>query len=188
MAIGTPAPCDPGREPEGRTVSVPGGTVHHWRGCTILSGYTVEALLDALEHPGTPPPQDDILESRVVTRSDESLRVYLKLQRRAIVTVTYDTEHEVRLARVAAGVATSRSVATSIVETGGGDRGFLWRLNAYWRYVQTGPDVRIELESLSLSRTVPALIRPVASPVISGVARESVTRALEAMRRYRATN
>jgi putative flippase GtrA len=178
------APCVPGREPLGDAQGVAGGTVHRWRGCTAVTGYTVDALLDALQHPGTPPPQEDILESRVLARTPELLRVYLKLKRRAVLTVTYDTEHDVTFSRPSADVATSRSVATSIAEVGGDDRGFLWRLNSYWRYVQVGPDVRVELESLSLSRPVPLLLRPVASPLISSVARESVTRALDALRSY----
>lgn len=88
----------------------------------------------------------------MLSRSGNSLRVYLKLSRTAIVTVVYDTEHDVTFERRSPGLAVSRSVSTRIVETGGGDRGFLWRLNSYWTYTQVGSDVRIDLQSLSLSR------------------------------------
>jgi len=80
-------------------------------------------------------------------------------------------------------LATSRSVATRITELDGRDRGFLWRLNSYWRYVQVGDDVRVNLESLSLSREVPAILRPAAGMMISRIARESLTRTLDALRR-----
>ena len=50
-------------------------------------------------YPGTPPPQEDVLESRVLARTDNRLRVYLKLSRSAIVTVVYDTEHDVTFTR-----------------------------------------------------------------------------------------
>lgn len=181
---GREIPCVPGREPHGDTRGVPGGTIHRWRGCIVLAGQSVDELLGALKHPGTPPPQEGILESRVLARTPDTLRIYLKLERSAVLTVTYDTEHEVTFRRESIGVATSRSVATRIAEVDGRDRGFLWRLNSYWRYVQEGPSVRVELDSLSLSRSVPVLLRPVTSPVIASVARESVTRALEALRSY----
>ena len=65
----------------------------------------------------------------------------------------------------------------------GDDRGFLWRLNAYWRYEQAANGVIAECESISLSRSVPRVIRLVAAPVIQSTARESMTSALDAMQR-----
>ena len=100
------------------------------------------------------------------------------------MTVLYDTEHEVSFRRISADWATSESVATRIAESDGRDRGFLWRLNSYWRYSQEGRDVRIQLESLSLSRDVPFLVRSIAEPVINRIARESVSRTLSSVRRF----
>jgi hypothetical protein len=76
-------------------------------------------------------------------------------------------------------LATGRSVATSIREVGGDDHGFLWRLNSYWKYRQAGTGVLVELESISLSRSIPAIIRPLAMPVVHQIARESLARTLE---------
>jgi hypothetical protein len=172
-------------EPQGgRHVDVPGGTIYHWRGSTIVRGTTVDRVVHRLMYPGTPPPQEDVLESRVLSRRGDSLHVYLKLARTVLVTVTYDTEHDVTFQRVAPGVMTSRSVSTRIVESGGSDRGFLWRLNSYWRYTQVGTDVLIELESLSLSRDVPRLARPIAVPIANRIARESVARTLASVRAF----
>ena len=173
-----------GVEPEGTVIEIPGGTIYHWRGSTLVRRATVDQVIRALMYPGTPPPQEDVLESRVLARTDNSLRVYLKLTRTAIVTVVYDTEHDVLFERHSAGLATSRSVSTKITEVGGGDRGFLWRLNSYWRYTQVGADVRIELESLSLSREIPWVARPIANPIANRIARESVTRTLSSVRRF----
>jgi hypothetical protein len=132
----------------------------------------------------TPPPQEDVVSSRVIARTDDSLRVSIRLVRRAIVTVTYDTEHEMRVHRWTPRLATARSVATRIEEVGGSDHGFLWRLHSYWRYEEIDGGVLVELESLTLSRDVPAIMRPIAAPLVTGIARESVMRTLEALRRY----
>jgi putative flippase GtrA len=174
----------PAPEPWGNEIGVPGGAIHDWRGSILIRGVTVDRLLRSLMYPGTPPPQEDVLEARVLGRSADSLRVYLKLVRRTIMTVTYDTEHTMTFRRQSATLATSRSVATRIAEIDGRDRGFLWRLNSYWRYLQVGGDVRVDLQSLSLSREVPFILRPAAGPVISRIARESLTRTLEALRRH----
>ena len=173
-----------GPEPDGTSVNVPGGTIYHWRGSTLVHGTTVDRVVHRLMHPGTPPPQEDVLESRVVSRRGNTLHVYLKLARSVLITVVYDTEHDVVFQRHSPQMTTSRSVSTRIVETGDSDRGFLWRLNSYWRYAQVGNDVRIDLESVSLSRDVPRVTRPVAIPLANRIARESVVRTLDSVRSY----
>lgn len=171
-------------EPVGETIGVPGGTIHRWRGATLVRGVTVDQLVHALMDPGTPPPQEDVLESRVLDRSGSTLRVYLKLVRSAVVTVTYDTEHTMTFRRESSTLTTSRSVATKIAEVGGGDRGFLWRLNSYWAYRQVAEGVVVELDSISLSRSVPGVLKPIAGPIINSIARESLSRTLDALRRH----
>jgi hypothetical protein len=171
-------------EPVGRSTGIEGGTVHDWRGSVFIAGITVAQLIEALTNPGTPPPQEDVVESRVLARHGDSLRVYLKLVRSAIITVTYDTEHDVTFVRHGPLLATSRSVATKIVETAGEDHGFLWRLNSYWRYRQVRDGVQVDVLSLSLSRGVPSLARPVVGPVVNRIARESMTRTLKALGRF----
>jgi putative flippase GtrA len=168
----------------GESVSVPSGTISDWSGSVFVRGITLDRLLQRLQHPGTPPPQEDIVSSQVLARTDDSLRVSIRLVRRAIVTVTYDTEHEMRFHRWTARLATARSVATRIDEAGGSDHGFLWRLHSYWRYEETDGGVRVDVESLTLSRDVPSLIRPFAAPLVTRIARESMMRTLQAFQRF----
>jgi putative flippase GtrA len=168
----------------GRSIDVGDGTITHWRGEILVPDISVDQLLDRLKHPGTPPPQDDITASRVLERSDDILTVYMRLIRRSLVTVSYDTEHVMRFNRWSADLATARSVATRMAEIGGDDHGFMWRLNSYWRYERVSGGVLVSLETLTLSRDVPWLLRPIAAPVTSSIARESMTRTLDALRRY----
>ena len=91
---------------------------------------------------------------------------------------------------------TSRSLSTKIAELdkpgtprerekkAGEDSGFLWRLNAYWRYEQLGDGVLIECESISLSRSVPYLLRPLANPIVDRIARESLRNTLGSLRKF----
>ena len=166
----------------GESVDVEAGTIVDWHGLVFIPGITIEQLLDDLLHPERAPLQEDVVALRVLERTPDSLRTYLRLVRKTIVTMTYDTEHQMTFRRRTPGLLTARSVATSIREADGGDRGFLWRMNSYWRYRRVDGGVVVEVESLTLSRRVPSLARPLAAPLIDRVARESMLRTLDTMR------
>lgn len=170
--------------PIGDSIAVPSGTISDWQGSVFIPGVTLDRLLQRLQHPGTPPPQEDVVSSRVLGQTGDSLRVSIRLVRRAIVTVSYDTEHEMQFCRRTPQLAEARSVATRIEEIGGTDHGFLWRLNSYWRYEEIDGGVEVDLRSLTLSRGVPSIVRPLAAPLVARIARESVVRTLEALRRF----
>jgi hypothetical protein len=183
------------RSESGGAIDVPAGLVHHWRGTVFLPGVTLDEVLARVANP-TPRDlaQDDVLESRVIGREPGSVRMFLRLQRQQIVTVVYNTEHHVSYRRHGAGRGSSRSVATKIAEVDnpatpaerekpqGQDRGFLWRLNSYWRYQEIDGGVVVECESISLSRTMPALLRATVQPIVDLVARGSMERTLASMR------
>ncbi|HEY7292133.1 MAG TPA: GtrA family protein [Vicinamibacterales bacterium] len=169
---------------KGTSIRVPSGTINDWTGSVLVRGVPLDDLLARLQDPGTPPPQDDVVASRVLSRGADALLVYMRLVRNSIVTVTYDTEHRMTFARRSRDLATARSVATKIDEVGGDDHGFLWRMNSYWTYRQVDADILVSVESLTLSRDVPLLVRPIAGPIVSRIARDSLVRTLEALRRY----
>ena len=104
---------------EGESVDVDGGTISRWRGAVFIPGITVDRLLNRLQYPGIPPPQEDIVSARVIGRGRDFVRVYMRLVRRAIVPVTYDTEHDMSFQRLSSTSAIARSVATKIEEAGG---------------------------------------------------------------------
>jgi hypothetical protein len=175
---------------------VPGGRIHHWVGGIFVPGVTLDQVLGRLQAQAGREHRfyEDVLASRLLERNGDRLRIYMKLRRASVLTMTYNTEHEVEYRRIGERRGTSRSVAVRIAELAhagtpderekppGSDLGFLWRLNAYWRYEETAGGVLIECESLSLSRSVPLIARPIASPIVSRVARESLVRTLEALR------
>ena len=182
---------------QGRRITVPGALVHHWRGAVFIPGVTVRQLLVELQSHA--PEQEDVLRSSILERGPDRMRVYMRLQRRKIVTATYNTEHVVTFTRFGATRAASVSTATRIAEVSdpdtpderelplGDDRGFLWRLNSYWRYEEVAGGVIAECESISLSRDVPSFVRYVVSPLVESTARESMERTLVTLRaRWRA--
>ena len=183
------------RDADGERIRIPQGAIHHWLGSALIPGVTLEEVLHALIYAVEPEAlQDDVIESRVLSRPGEDrLETFLKLRRKQMVTVHYNTEHAVAYTRHRPGAASSRSVATRIAELDdagtpneqerpiGRDRGFLWRLNSYWRYRQVDEGVIVECESLSLSRGIPRLLRWMASPLINRAARDILSRTLASM-------
>ncbi|MGH9387599.1 MAG: GtrA family protein [Vicinamibacterales bacterium] len=176
-------------------IEIDGGNIHHWRGVVLVPNVKLDYVLRTLKEPGRDQhKQEDVLSTRVLSRNGDTLKLFLRLKRTKIVTVVYDTEHDVRYWMLAPGRAASSSVSTRIVEVEnagtrnermlpeGDDHGYLWRLNSYWRYQQVDGGVIVELESLSLSRDIPFVFKPFVSPLIGRVARESVRRTLESLR------
>jgi hypothetical protein len=175
-------------------VNVPSGRVHHWRGAIFIPGPTVPDLISRIEHSDPPAIQDDVIRSSVLSRQPGGVHVFLRLQRTKVVTAVYNSEHDARFELVSPTRAASTSVSTKIAEVRnpgtssetelpqGDDRGFLWRLNGYWRYEAAPGGVIAECESVSLSRDVPFLVDYIVGGMIEGTARESMERTLSALR------
>jgi hypothetical protein len=178
--------------PAGGRIPIIDGTIHHWRGSIFIPGATMDLVLSRVIDPNQEElRQEDVLQSQVLERGPDSLKIFLRLQRSKYITAVYDTEHSVRVTRFGKSRAASVSIATRITELdastlrprpAGEDRGFLWRLNSYWRYEQVANGVIVECESISLSRSVPSFLEPILRPLIDSAARESMQRTLESMR------
>jgi hypothetical protein len=176
--------------------SVPDGRIHHWAGAVFIPGVTLDHVLRYLRDRAGRESEafDDVLSSRLISRDGDRLHIYMKLRRESVITVTYNTEHAVEYRQLNEARASSRSVATKIAELesagtpqerekpAGNDHGFLWRLNAYWRYEQVNGGVVIECESVSLSRDVPFGFGWLVNPKVEGIARESLENTLVSLR------
>jgi hypothetical protein len=176
-------------------IHIPDGMIHHWRGSVFIPGVDLAYVLSRVADPTAQEiQQEDVLQSRILARKPGYLKLFLKLQRSKIVTVVYNTEHEIQYHRRSDDRAWSNSKAVKIAELTnpnsteekekpeGQDRGFLWRLNSYWRYEQTNGGVIVECESISLSRALPKALEVLIRPIIDSVAQESMQRTLGSLR------
>ena len=184
------------RDHRGAEIEAPGAMVHHWRGAVLIPGERLSALMARLQAgPPRPGQQEDVLDAKLIERSPDRLRVYLRLQRTKFVTVVFNTEHDIRFKRHGPTRASSASTAVKIAEVQnagtpserelipGDDRGFLWRLNSYWRYEEVPAGVIAECESISLSRDVPSVVHYIAAPLIRSTASESMERTLRTLKK-----
>ena len=177
----------------------PDAKIHHWAGALYIPRTTVAAVVKRMQDYAGREMEfyEEVKSSKLLDRNGDRLRVYMRLQRDAgVVKAEYNTEHAVEYRMLDANRAMSRSTSMKIAELEGAgtagerelppgqDRGFLWKLNAYWRFEQSGDGVFIECESVSLSRGVPWLVRPIASPIVNRIARESLERTLRSLRTF----
>ena len=184
--------------PQGISFNIPSGEIHHWWGTILLRNITLERLLRFLQdydhHAGK---FADVERSRLISNTGDRYRIFFRLRRsKAFVTAYYNTEQECLYTYYGPTRASSQSEAVKIAEIDdpgtssererqpGNDRGFLWRLVSWWRFEQKGTDVILELESASLSRDIPAVIKfmPGISNYIRSTPRESLESVLTSIR------
>jgi hypothetical protein len=172
---------------DGAEIAIPGALVHHWVGAVLVPGARVEDVVRWLQRYDEHERYfDEVERSRLLAAHGDEFDIFLRLRRKKIVTVCYDTEHHVRYRYIGPGRVSSESHSTRIAELenpgtpeerekpAGDDRGFLWRLDSYWRFEQTAGGVIVECESVSLSRGIPSALRFFVGRYLDSVPRESL--------------
>jgi len=187
----------------GSAIFVPGAMIHHWIGTILIPGVTLTQVLKIVQdydrHQEYFSPE--VVRSRTLQHEGDYFRIYLRLKRTKVVTVVFDTEHQVRYHRLDATHAYSESRSTRLAELEdpgeagehalppGNDHGFLWRLNSYWRFVETREGVFVQCEAISLTRDIPTGLAWLVGAFVESVPRESLGFTLQSTRAavYRAS-
>lgn len=173
----------------GKRIDVPGGLIHHWIGTVFIPGATLAqtlALEEDYDHH-----QDyfrpDVIGSKILRHEGSDYVVQLRFYKKKIITTVLDTEHHVHYGVVDSAKAWSRSYTTRIQEVAdagepserlepeGHDRGFLWRMNTYWRFEEKDGGTYVESQSISLTRDIPTGLGWMVGPFVNSVPRESLT-------------
>ena len=184
------------REAEGG-VHCPDCLIHHWEGLVFIPGAKVNDVLRVLQdydhHAEYYAP--DVVRSRIESRDADHFRVFLRFQRKKVITVVLNTEHEVTYFREAPSRAHSRSSATHIAEVENpgkanerekprdDDGGYLWGMETWWRMEEKHGGVYVQSEVVSLTRSIPTGLGWMIGPFVSSVPKESLTFTMEATRK-----
>ncbi|HJZ66274.1 MAG TPA: hypothetical protein VKD70_18255 [Candidatus Acidoferrum sp.] len=181
----------------GKEIHCPNGMIHHWEAVSYIPGATVEDVLRVLEdydhHSEYYKP--DVERSKTVEHDGNHYVAFLRFRRHKVITVTLNTTHDVNYFRDSPERAHSRSSATKISEienagksnerekAPGGDGGFLWRMETWWRMEEKDGGVYIQSEVVSLTRDIPTGMGWVIGPFVSGIPKESLAFTMEATRK-----
>jgi hypothetical protein len=176
--------------------AVPDGLVHDWIGAVFIPGATLGKTLALVQnynnHKNIYKPE--VIDSKILSHEGNDFKIFLRLVKKQILTVTLNTNHDVRYFPMDGGRCHSRSFATRIAEVEdagrpdekelppGDDHGFLWRLNSYWRFQERDGGVYVECEAISLSRDVPAALAWLIKPIIRTLPRDSLANTMRATR------
>ena len=180
----------------GHRIEIPGGLTHHWIGAVLIPGALLRRVLEfTQDYDHHQDYFSEILRSRLLARDGQHFKIYYRLRKHKVITVTLDTEHDVRYQRLDAAHCWSRSISTRIAEVVdagtpdehqkpvGHDRGFLWRAHSYWRFAERDGGVYIEYEAVTLTRDFPTGLGWLVAPFIRSVPKESIEKTLSTTRR-----
>jgi hypothetical protein len=163
---------------------LPGALLHHWRGTAFVAGAKAadfERLLkDFKAYPKDFAPQ--VLEAKVLAQDGDRLRGWMRVRQKHVITVVMDTTFDVTFGRLDERHGYSASRSTQIFEVDSKGRelgeseehGFLWRLNTYWTYEERDGGLYLQIETVSLTRSVPAGLGWVVGPFVESIPRESL--------------
>ncbi|MGO9642789.1 MAG: hypothetical protein ACLP1Y_15955 [Candidatus Acidiferrales bacterium] len=178
-------------------IATPGALIHHWVGTVFIPGATLRqvlALVQDYDHQHLYY-QPEVERSKLLARSGDDFKIYLRLKQIDVITVVLDTEYDVHYEQLDANRAESHSYSTRIAEIArpgeageralpaSDDHGFLWRINSYWRFEETRRGVFVQCEAISLTRDIPVGLGWLIAPLIEHVPRESLEFTLEATRK-----
>ena len=167
---------------------LPGAMLHHWRGTAFAPGAKAsdfERLMkDFSAYPKHFSPQ--VLQARVLAQQGDRLQATMRVRQRHVITVVMDTAYDISFGRLDAQHGFSISQSTRIDEidspgtaseralSPGEEHGFLWRLNTYWSYEERDGGLYMQIESVSLTRSIPTGLGWAVRPFVESVPRESL--------------
>ena len=182
-------------DPSGQT-STPGALIHHWVGTVFIPGASLAQVLAVVQdydrHAEYYRP--DVAQSRKVAQNGDDYKVHYRLRKKKIITIILDADYDVHRHFIDATRAYSNSYSTRIAQVEnagqpneselppGRDGGYLWRLNTFWRYFDTGRGVYVQCEAISLTRDIPAALNWLVGSFIESVPKESLEFTLQSTR------
>lgn len=173
---------------KGTRKDVSGGLIHHWTGAVYVPGIKLPQMLtfirDYNRHATNYAPE--LMASKLLSQQGNTYRIYQRYLKKKVLTVVLDTEHEVKFVDLDPAHAASFGYTTSIQEVDdpgtpkekklsyGQDKGFLWKMYTYWRFVERDGGVYVQCETISLSRDIPFGLGFIIGRFIDSVPRESL--------------
>jgi hypothetical protein len=175
---------------------LPGAMLHHWRGTAFLAGATAadaqRIMRDFAAYPRIYAPQ--VVSARVLSQNGNRYQAIMRVKQKHVITVVMDTAYDIEFGQPDARRFWSSSRSTRIDEiddagtknertlSPADQHGFLWRLNTYWSFEERDGGLYMQIESVSLTRSIPAGLGWVIGPFVESVPRESLAFTLRATR------
>jgi hypothetical protein len=178
------------------SAELPGALEHAWRGSAFVAGATTadfeRVMRDLGAYPRWFPPQ--VLAGKVLGRTGyDHFLGQMRVRQKHVVTVVLDTIYDVTYGRLDAqhGYSLSRSTEMREIADAGtpsehalsakDEHGYLWRLNSYWSYAEGDGGLYVQIESISMTRSIPTGLGWLIGPFVQSVPRESLEFTLQSV-------
>jgi len=173
---------------QGRKIDVPDGLIHHWIGTVFVPGATLTRTVAFLQDYDNRAKYyaPAVERSHLIQRNGDHFRMYMRLRDKKIITVVLDTDYDITYASLGPDRTVCRSVTTRVAQVEndgqkdeftkpvGNDSGYMWRLNTYWRMEHRDEGTYVQLEAISLSRSIPAALDWMIGPIVNRFPRQSL--------------
>jgi hypothetical protein len=171
---------------------LPGALLHHWRGTAFARGASAAdfelILREFNNYPRHFAPQ--VVQAGVLAhpagKVEDHVVARLRVRQQHLITVVMDTTYEVSFGRLDAqrGWSTARSKEIREIQGAGTakeralptgeEHGYLWRINTYWSWEERDGGLYLQMESVSLTRSIPRGLGWAVDPLVASIPRESL--------------
>ena len=168
---------------------LPGALLFHWHGTAFVSGAKAadfERLLRGFNsYSKYFAPQ--VLQASILSQDGrDHVQARMRVRQHHVLTVVLDTTYDVNFGRRDPnhGYSLSRSTQISEIESAGTPsersldptkaHGFMWRLNTYWTWEERSGGLYLQIESVSLSRSIPSGLGWAIRPFVESIPRQSL--------------
>ena len=136
----------------------------------------------------------EVTRTKVLLQQGDHYQMTMRVVQRHILTVVTDGTYDVTFGRLDAQHRYSASHSTKIEEidapgtareralTPSEQHGFLWRMDTYWNYEEADGGLYSQIESVSLTRSIPTGLSWLIGPFIESIPRESLEFTLRSTR------
>ena len=181
----------------GKKMGADDAMIHHWIGSVLLPGVSLAKARAVVErydqYPRVLGPM--VQRAKVVQHTGTDYVVEMRTSMsKMMVTVVMDADYHVAYRALTPSKLYTKSVASKIfeVQSAGeadeqripGDKsgGFLWRLNTYCSFEELPAGTVEQCESISLTRGIPFLVKPIVGPFVNSIPRETLAYTLSRVR------
>jgi hypothetical protein len=170
------------------SADIPGAMLHDWRGSAFVAGGKAadfERLMKDFDaYPQHYSPQ--VTQAKILSQYGDHFQATMRVRQKHVITVVMDTAYDITFGRMDAqrGYSISRSTEIDEIDSPGTrdertlksseEHGFLWRLNTYWSYQERDGGLYVQIESVSLTRSIPTGFGWIIGPFVKSVPRESL--------------
>lgn len=171
-----------------------GSLLHHWRGTAFVPGVKAadfERLMqDFKDYPQHFSPQ--VLRATLIAHNGDRMQASMRVRQQHVIPVVLDATYDISYGRLDPqhGYSISRSTRIDEIYAAGThaerplnpdeEHGFLWRLNTYWSYEEKDGGLYLQIEAVSLTRSIPHGLGWAIRPYIESIPRDSLEFTLRA--------